>query len=43
MSKPFMFTGLGVSLIAIWSFASSINWGAMAGCVAGYSLIDMLF
>lgn len=43
MTKPFIFTGLGLFLITAWSFVSQIHWGSVVGCVAGYSLIDMLF
>ena len=43
MSKPFIFTGLGVSLLIAWNFISTINFGAVAGCVAGYTLVDFLF
>lgn len=43
MNKPFMFTGLGLVLITAWGFVSSINWAAVGGCVAGYTLMDFLF
>jgi hypothetical protein len=43
VTKPFMFTGLGLFLITAWTFISQINFGAVMGCVAGYSIVDMLF
>jgi len=36
MTKPFVFTGLGLFLITAWSFVSQINWAGVSGCVVGY-------
>jgi hypothetical protein len=45
--KPFILTGIGLALLTGWSvissFISQIHWGSVAGCMAGYSLVDMLF
>jgi len=42
MSKPFIFTGVGLFLITAWTFLSQINLVALGGCMAGYTAIDWL-
>jgi len=42
MSKPFIFTGLGLFLMTAWTFLSQVNLVALGGCVAGYTAIDWL-
>ena len=42
MSKPFVFTGIGLALMTVWTFLSQVNLVALGGCMAGYTAIDWL-
>jgi hypothetical protein len=43
MTKPFIFTGIGLFLLTAWQVISEIHWGGVAACVAGYSLVETIF